>query len=97
MQKKKLRPADQAAENIVDYWEFPDFAEGINRHGERVRLEAFPIEKPAARKQKTSVMIYLVQVINILLVIMIIVLAFACIALGLGLCGIAASKLAGLM
>lgn len=32
--------------------ELPDFAEGINLHGERLRLEAFYAEQKRIRKQK---------------------------------------------
>lgn len=55
--------------------ELPDFAEGINLHGERLRLEAFYAEQKRIRKQK--VRYGLVTALNIALIILIITLSVA--------------------
>lgn len=55
--------------------ELPDFAEGINLHGERLRLEAFYAEQKRIRKQK--VRYGLVTALNIALIILIITLSIA--------------------
>lgn len=55
--------------------ELPDFAEGINLHGERLRLEAFYAEQKRIRKQKFRS--GLVTALNIALIILIITLSVA--------------------
>lgn len=55
--------------------ELPDFAEGINLHGERLRLEAFYAEKKEIRKQKFRS--GLVTALNMALVILILSLIVA--------------------
>lgn len=55
--------------------ELPDFAEGINLHGERLRLEAFYAEQKRIRKQKFRS--GLVTVLNMALIILIITLSVA--------------------
>lgn len=55
--------------------ELPDFAEGINLHGERLRLEAFYAEQKRIRKQKFRS--GLVTALNMALVILIITLSVA--------------------
>lgn len=55
--------------------ELPDFAEGINLHGERLRLEAFYAEQKRIRKQKFRS--GLVTALNIVLIILIITLSVA--------------------
>lgn len=53
--------------------ELPDFAEGINLHGERLRLEAFYAEQKRIRKQKFRS--GLVTALNMALIILIITLS----------------------
>lgn len=55
--------------------ELPDFAEGINLHGERLRLEAFYAEQKRIRKQKFR--LGLVTALNMALIILIITLSVA--------------------
>lgn len=55
--------------------ELPDFAEGINLHGERLRLEAFYAEQQRIRKQKFRS--GLVTALNMALIILIITLSVA--------------------
>lgn len=55
--------------------ELPDFAEGINLHGERLRLEAFYTEQKRIRKQKFRS--GLVTALNMALIILIITLSVA--------------------
>lgn len=55
--------------------ELPDFAEGINLHGERLRLEAFYAEQKNIRKQKFRS--GLVTALNLALIILIITLSVA--------------------
>lgn len=55
--------------------ELPDFAEGINLHGERLRLEAFYAEQKRIRKQKFRS--GLVTALNMALIILIISLSVA--------------------
>lgn len=55
--------------------ELPDFAEGINLHGERLRLEAFYAEQKRIRKQKFRS--GLVTALNMALIILIISLIVA--------------------
>lgn len=55
--------------------ELPDFAEGINLHGERLRLEAFDAEQKRIRKQKFRS--GLVTALNMALIILIITLSVA--------------------
>nr|DAI35828.1 MAG TPA: protein of unknown function (DUF5345) [Bacteriophage sp.] len=55
--------------------ELPDFAEGINLHGERLRLEAFYTEQKRIRKQKFRS--GLVTALSIALIILIITLSVA--------------------
>lgn len=55
--------------------ELPDFAEGINLHGERLRLEAFYAEQKRIRKQKFRS--GLVTALNMALIILIIMLSVA--------------------
>lgn len=55
--------------------ELPDFAEGINIHGERLRLEAFYAEQKRIRKQKFRS--GLVTALNMALIILIITLSVA--------------------
>lgn len=55
--------------------ELPDFAEGINLHGERLRLEAFYAEQKRIRKQKFR--LGLVSALNLALIILIITLSVA--------------------
>lgn len=55
--------------------EIPDFAEGINLHGERLRLEAFYAEQKRIRKQKFRS--GLVTALNMALIILIISLSVA--------------------
>lgn len=55
--------------------ELPDFAEGINLHGERLRLEAFYAEQKRIRKQKFRS--GLVTALNLALIILIITLSVA--------------------
>ena len=55
--------------------ELPDFAEGINLHGERLRLEAFYAEQKRIRKQKFR--FGLVTALNMALIILIISLSVA--------------------
>lgn len=55
--------------------ELPDFAEGINLHGERLRLEAFYAEQKRIRKQKFRS--GLVSALNMALIILIITLSVA--------------------
>lgn len=55
--------------------ELPDFAEGINLHGERLRLEAFYAEQKRIRKQKFRS--GLVTALNTALIILIITLSVA--------------------
>ena len=55
--------------------ELPDFAEGINLHGERLRLEAFYAEQRRIRKQKFRS--GLVTALNIALIVLIITLSVA--------------------
>lgn len=55
--------------------ELPDFAEGINLHGERLRLEALYAEQKRIRKQK--VRYGLVMALNMALIILIITLSVA--------------------
>lgn len=55
--------------------ELPDFAEGINLHGERLRLEAFYAEQKRIRKQKFRS--GLVTALNMALIILIITLIVA--------------------
>lgn len=55
--------------------EIPDFAEGINLHGERLRLEAFYAEQKRIRKQKFRS--GLVTALNMALIILIITLSVA--------------------
>lgn len=55
--------------------ELPDFAEGINLHGERLRLEAFYAEQKRNRKQKFRS--GLVTALNLALIILIITLSVA--------------------
>lgn len=56
-------------------WEFPDFAEGINLHGERLRLEALYAEQKRIRKQKFRS--GFVTALNTALIILIISLSVA--------------------
>lgn len=55
--------------------ELPDFAEGINLHGERLRVEAFYAEQKRIRKQKFRS--GLVTALNTALIILIISLSVA--------------------
>ena len=55
--------------------ELPDFAEGINLHGERLRQEAFYAEQKRIRKQKFRS--GLVTALNMALIILIITLSVA--------------------
>ena len=55
--------------------ELPDFAEGINLHGERLRLEAFYAEQKRIRKQKFRS--GLVTALNMALITLIITLSVA--------------------
>lgn len=55
--------------------ELPDFAEGINLHGERLRLEALYAEQKRIRKQKVRYGI--VTALNTALIILIITLSVA--------------------
>lgn len=55
--------------------ELPDFAEGINLHGERLRLEAFYAEQKRNRKQKFRS--GLATALNMALIILIITLSVA--------------------
>lgn len=55
--------------------ELPDFAEGINLHGERLRLEAFYAEQKRIKKQKFRS--GLVTALNMALIILIITLSVA--------------------
>ena len=55
--------------------ELPDFAEGINLHGERLRLEALYAEQKRIRKQK--VQYGLVTALSMALIILIITLSVA--------------------
>lgn len=55
--------------------ELPDFAEGINLHGERLRLEALYAEQKRIRKQKFRS--GLVSALNMALIILIITLSVA--------------------
>lgn len=55
--------------------ELPDFAEGINLHGERLRLEAFYAEQKIIRKQKFRS--GLVTALSMALIILIISLSVA--------------------
>lgn len=55
--------------------ELPDFAEGINLHGERLRLEAFYAEQKRIRKQKFRS--GLETALNMALIILIITLSVA--------------------
>lgn len=55
--------------------ELPDFAEGINLHGERLRLEALYAEQKRIRKQKFRS--GLVTALNVALIILIITLSVA--------------------
>lgn len=55
--------------------ELPDFAEGINLHGERLRLEAFYAEQKRIRKQKFRS--GLVTALCLALIILIITLSVA--------------------
>lgn len=55
--------------------ELPDFAEGINLHGERLRLEAFYAEQKRIRKQKFRS--GLASALNMALIILIISLSVA--------------------
>ena len=55
--------------------ELPDFAEGINLHGERLRLEAFYAEQKRIRKQKFRS--GLVTALNMALIILVISLSVA--------------------
>lgn len=55
--------------------ELPDFTEGINLRGERLRLEAFYAEQKRIRKQK--VRYGLVTALNMALIILIISLSVA--------------------
>lgn len=55
--------------------ELPDFAEGINLHCERLRLEALYAEQKRIRKQKFRS--GLVTVLNMALIILIITLSVA--------------------
>ena len=55
--------------------ELPDFAEGINLHGERLRLEAFYAEQKRIRTQKFRS--GLVTALNMALIILIITLIVA--------------------
>lgn len=55
--------------------ELPDFAEGINLHGERLRLEASMQNKKRIRKQKFRS--GLVTVLNVAILILIISLSVA--------------------
>ncbi len=55
--------------------ELPDFAEGINLHGERLRLEAFYAEQKRIRKQKFRS--GLVTALSMALIILIISLSVA--------------------
>lgn len=55
--------------------ELPEFAEGINLHGERLRLEAFYAEQKRIRKQKFRS--GLVTALNMALIILIITLSVA--------------------
>ena len=55
--------------------ELPDFAECINLHGDRLRLEAFYAEQKRIRKQKFRS--GLVTVLNMALIILIITLSVA--------------------
>lgn len=55
--------------------ELPDFAEGINLHGERLRLEAFYAEQKRIRKQKFRS--GLAAALNMALIILIITLSVA--------------------
>lgn len=55
--------------------ELPDFAEGINLHGERLRLEAFYAEQKRIKKQKFRS--GLVTALSMALIILIITLSVA--------------------
>lgn len=55
--------------------ELPDFAEDINLHGERLRLEAFYAEQKRIRKQKFRS--GLTTALNMALIILIITLSVA--------------------
>jgi hypothetical protein len=55
--------------------ELPDFAEGINLHGERLRLEAFYAEQKRIRKQKFRS--GLLTALSMALIILIITLSVA--------------------
>lgn len=55
--------------------ELPDFAEGINLHGERLRLEALYAEQKRIRKQKFKS--GLVTVLSLALIVLIITLSVA--------------------
>lgn len=55
--------------------ELPDFVEGINLHGERLRLEAFYAEQKRIRKQKFRS--GLVTALNMALIILILTLSVA--------------------
>lgn len=55
--------------------ELPNFAEGINLHGERLRLEALYAEQKRIRKQK--VRYGLATALNMALIILIITLSVA--------------------
>ena len=55
--------------------ELPDFVEGINFHGERLRLEALYAEQKRIRKQKFRS--GLISALNMALIILIITLSVA--------------------
>lgn len=55
--------------------ELPDFAEGINLHGERLRMEVFYTEQKRIRKKKFRD--GLVTALNMALIILIITLSVA--------------------
>ena len=56
-------------------WDLPEFTEGINLHGERLRLEAIKQEKKQERKN--SLVFGLIGALNLALIILIISLSAA--------------------
>lgn len=69
------RKEEREMEHKTTGAELPDFAEGINLHGERLRLEALYAEQKRIRKQKFR--LGLVTALNIALIILIITLSVA--------------------
>ena len=56
-------------------WDLPEFTEGINLHGERLRLEAIKQEKKQERKN--NLVFGLIGALNLALIILIISLSAA--------------------